>query len=303
MRRSTIVATSARAMARKSAAEREGCPVEVAVRREPAVIEHDGVVDGRGELVAGDRLDVLQRVPGRSVHLGRAAHGVRVLDSGVVVAVRRDDGRAGEERPQVGRAHLLARLGPQGHDVGSEGLVGAEEALHAHRPGQVGGVQEATGVEAGQHEHAEHPVGPVDQREPFLGLELQRGHAAGGERGAPVHDIATDLDEALAEQHEGDVGQGSEVATAAERAVLGHDGCEAAVQQVDELFGQHGRARRCGPSPTCAPAGGSSPAPPRARRAGPCRRRAIARVRPGGGAGPRAAMWRLAIAPKPVETP
>ena len=89
----------------------------------------------------------------------------------------------------------------------ANGPVGAEQALHAHGRGHVRRPQQPGQVGAGQHEHAEHAVGAVDQRQPLLGLE---GQVEGG----------------------GDVGEGRQVAAAAERAELGDLGQPPVVEQV-----------------------------------------------------------------------
>ena len=68
----------------------------------------------------------------------------------------------------VGGRLGLARLGPQLLQVGGEHGVGAEQALDAHRRRHVGGHEQLAQIGDRQHEHAEHAVGAVDQREPLL---------------------------------------------------------------------------------------------------------------------------------------
>ena len=109
-----------------------------------------------------------------------------------------------------------------------------------HRRRHVGEREQAVEVVDRQHEHPEDAVGAVDQRQPLLGAEHDRLEAGGGERLAGRRDVAVaSVDLALADQHQRAVGERRQVAARTERAVLGHDGREAGVEQrqlqVDEL--------------------------------------------------------------------
>ena len=118
---------------------------------------------------------MIDRVAQCTGDLGRAPQRVGVLHALIVFAVRRRDPRAGEQRDEVRRAHRLARVGSQGvEELGKVCLVGPEERLDAHRRGDVGRGRERAQVCEGEHEHAQHPVGPVDEGEPLLRLESQR---------------------------------------------------------------------------------------------------------------------------------
>ena len=156
------------------AGERDGRTVEVPARFDPTVRQHHRVVDRGMQFVVGDALRVGQRVPRRAGDLGSAPQRVRVLDARVTVAVARDDLRAAEQREQVVRARRLPGLGPERDEVGRERAVGAEQRLDRHRRGDVGDAEQIGEVGAGEHEHPEHPVGPVDQRQALLGAQLER---------------------------------------------------------------------------------------------------------------------------------
>ena len=56
--------------------------------------------------------------------------------------------------------------------------------------GDVGDAQQHVEVGERQHEHAEHPVGAVDQRQALLGPQRERCDAGGGERGGAVDERA-----------------------------------------------------------------------------------------------------------------
>ena len=93
--------------------------------------------------------------------------------------------------------------------------------------------QQDVEVGEGQHEHAEHPVGAVDQRQPLLGLQRRAAPTpAAASAAAPVDERAVGQPRlALAEQDERRRRERSEVTAGAERAVLAHDGRDAGVEQ------------------------------------------------------------------------
>ncbi len=158
--------------------------VEVAVGLDATVLgKHHRVVDGRGELSRGDQRGVVDGVPGGAVHLRRAAQRVGVLHAVAVrPAVARDDAGVREQPRQVGRGGRLSRVRAQRLQVGGEDPVGRELRLDAHRGRDVGGLEKHPQVGDREDEHAEHPVGAVDERQPLLGLQLDRRQAGLAQR-------------------------------------------------------------------------------------------------------------------------
>ena len=157
----------------------------------------------------------------------------------------------------------------------------------------------------GQDQHAEHAVGAVDQRQALLLGE--HAPASSPAAAAPrrrqqfavgVAHLAFARSRASAH-----VRQRRQVAGAAERPVLVHDRGDARVEAGRRRPARSPGARRCGRSPAWTAAAASSPARPPVRPRRPTPRRAsesgcaAAAVRISGG------MWRVASAPKPVETP
>ena len=101
--------------------------------------------------------------------------------------------------------------------IGGERAVGAEECLHAHGGGDVGRRQQAGGVLDGEQEHAQHPVGAVDEGDALLGLQGDRRQSGRRERRPGVLDrTGRGGDLALADQRERDVSERSQVAAGAE---------------------------------------------------------------------------------------
>ena len=155
-----------------------------------------------------------------------------------------------------------------------------------------------------QHQHAEHAVGAVDQRQALLGGQLDRRQAGGGERVGGRHQGAVGVaDLALAHQRERAVRQRRQVAGAAERAVLVHHRRDAVGEQVRPAAARSPGVRRCGRSPASRAAAASAPRTTSRSTSGPdpaacdrtSERCSCARISVG--------MCRVASAPKPVEMP
>ena len=62
--------------------------------------------------------------------------------------------------------------------VGGEYAVVAEHAFHAHRGGDIRGLEQQAQIGDGHTQHAEHAVGAVDQRQSFLLFQID-GRDAG----------------------------------------------------------------------------------------------------------------------------
>ncbi len=127
---------------------------------------------------------------------------------------------------------------PERLQLGREHPVGGELALHRHRRGDVGGAQQHPQVGDREHQHPEHAVGAIDEREALLRDQLDRGEAGGGERlgGGPQRAVGV-VHRALAHQRERAVRERGEVAGAAERAVLRHYRRDAGREQPGEQLG------------------------------------------------------------------
>ena len=122
-------------------------------------------------------------------------------------------------------------------EVGLERAIGAQQRLDRHRRGDVGGSEQQLGVRARKGEHAEHAVGAVDERQPFLGLELQGFQPCGLERRGSRYSAAFAGNYlALADQCEGHACQRREVAAAAYGAVSRDDRRELRVEGRDQGF-------------------------------------------------------------------
>ena len=119
-------------------------------------------------------------------------------------------------------------------------------------------------VVEGEDEHAEDPVGAVDQRQPLLGRSTSGVSPARPARRPrrPARPASPPRPRRSAPARSG---RGRQVAARAERAVLGHDRREAGVEQ-GELQVDHLGARPSGPWPGCGRAAAASPAPPRLDR-------------------------------------
>ena len=299
VRRSLMLARSATAIARKSSTYPTGAPWKLPLDSTRPSSVTTGLSIAAASSRVRDQRGVGQRVPRGARDLGRAAQRVGVLHAGVLGAAVGSHERALLEQPPDVRGGVsLAGLRPQRLQVVGEHAVGAEQALDAHRDGDVGDRQQVAQVGDRQREHAEHPVGAVDQREALLLVEGdRRQHVAGLAQVA-----AGGAHRALPHQRQRAVRERREVAAAAERAVLVHDGRDLRVE--------HRRVGAGRLHPHAGPARGEGGEPQQHQRAdhlaldlGAGARR-VERIRlrwswmrfSGG-------MCSVASAPKPVETP
>ena len=126
----------------------------------------------------------------------------------------------------------------QGEQFGPEGLVGALQRLHRHGRGHIGGLEQPVEVGAGQAQDAEHPVRPVRERQPLLGFEHEGGQPGRLQRPGRLAPALSVDHLPLADQSQGHVGEGGQVAAAPERAVLTNDGDDAMVEERDQAGNQ-----------------------------------------------------------------
>ena len=131
---------------------------------------------------------------------------------------------------------LLAWVGSDPVQLGDEHGVGTQQSLDAHRRREIGRAQQLGRVDGRQHEHREHSVGAVDESQALLYVERERRHASGREHRCGRPPVAVDPYLSFSHQHERDMGKGREITAAAERAVLEHNGCDAAVEQVEKTL-------------------------------------------------------------------
>ncbi len=221
--------------------ETERGAVEVAGRLDPAVRQHHRVVDDRDELPGGGDADEVERVPRRPGDLRRTPDGICVLHRvGQVVPVRVHDRGVLQQPVDVRGRGGLSRVRPDRVQFGEEGPLRAEHRLGGQRGGHVRHGEQVRRVRDGQQQHAEHPVGAVDQRQPLLGGQLQRAQAGrvqgfgGGHPGAVLAHHP-----ALAEQHDRAVGEGRQVTGGAQRAVFRDPRGDAVIEQVDQALREH----------------------------------------------------------------
>ena len=185
--------------------------------------------------VAGEKVDlerlrrdgdpgVVEGVPAGAEDLRGAAQRVGILDPGVGDEVGRHHARAGQNAAHVGGRGGLAGVRSEGGQFGQEGLIGAQQSLDRHGGRHVGCRQEAGRIGAGQAQDAEHSVGAVGQRQALLGFQYQGGDAGGSQGVGGGDPLAVGVDDlALPGERQGHMREGSQVAAAAQGAVLAND--------------------------------------------------------------------------------
>ena len=147
--------------------------VEVAVGLDATVLEHHRVVDGGRQLARRHQRRVVDGVAGRAVHLRRAAQRVGVLHPVAVgpAVARHDAGvrraaacRFAAEAAWPGCGRSACRSAAKTRSV-REQRPRRSSPRRCRRP-----CSSIAQVGDRQHQHAEHPVGAVDERQPLLGL-------------------------------------------------------------------------------------------------------------------------------------
>ena len=139
-------------------------------------------------------------------------------------------------------------MGTQGLQVGGENSVDAAESLDSHGGGQVSRRDEDVEVGEGHDQLAEHTVGPVDEGQPLLLTQRDRGQSGLGKTSGGV-DLTTvgGQDSPFPGEDEGTVGQRGEVARTPKGPVFPDDRHQPRVEQVsvgsDDLRAHAGVAR------------------------------------------------------------
>ena len=205
-------------------------PVAIGARvDDPAAGEDERIVRRRVELDVEHAPELIERIADGAVHLRDATERVRVLDlvGGAVMGLL-----------QTAVAQEVAHLGRDGDLPGmrsrqlvgrGEGDVRAEQCLDRLRGRDARGADQAIRVGQEQRGERAHHLGPVEQREPFLRLQLQRLQPGGGQGLARRQDSTAHLDLAPSDQRQGEMGERRQVAGRTEAPLLRHD-------RVDALF-------------------------------------------------------------------
>ncbi len=166
--------------------ERQRLAVEVAARHDRTRREDERVVGGGVDLDPQDALELRQRVARRAMDLRHAAQAVRVLEPMIEVgAVRLPDLAVAQELAKVACRRDLPGVWPRGDQRLLERGAGSEHRLEAHGADDVGGQRQAQRIVMGQAADATHELGPVEERQPFLGAELERFEARARQRRRP----------------------------------------------------------------------------------------------------------------------
>ena len=235
--------------------QRQRLAVEVAAADHLSRREDEWVVGRRVDLDAEDALELRQRVASGAVDLRHASEAVGVLHAVLGIgAMGRPDLAVRQQRAQVPGRCDLPRMRARGDQLLREGGAGAEHRLEAHRADDVGGQRQPNGVVVSERANPGHELGPVEQRQAFLCLQLDRLERGARQRlGSAARAGTVDGRLALPDEHERDVGQRREVARRAETATRRDDRMDRRVQhrdeEVDDLDSHAGEPDRQGVRP------------------------------------------------------
>ena len=209
---------------------------------DPATREDERVVGRRVELDVEDAPQVVERVAHRAVDLRDAAERVRVLHLVVVPVVAGLERAVAEEVPKLGGDGDLARMRPGELVRGGERHIRAQQGLDAHRPDDARGPDQSVRVGQDERPDRTHHLGPVEERQAFLGLERQRLEAGFAQRQHRRHERAADLHLAPADEGQRQVRERREVPGRPDAPLLGDDRMDAQAQEVEEAIDEQGPA-------------------------------------------------------------
>ena len=136
---------------------------------------------------------------------------------------------AGQQRAVVLGHVDLARLATQRMDARVERAVAAAGGVHRQRAHHQRGFQHRLKAQQRMQRQRGAGLRAVDQRQPFLGPQHQRGDAGGGQRLGSRLALAIHPHLAFAEQGQRHVGQRRQIARGAHRALAGHVRAQAGV--------------------------------------------------------------------------
>ena len=140
------------------------------------------------------------------------------------MAVRFADLAAFEQLAQVRGGGDLAAMRARGMDALVESCRCSEQGFERHGSGEIGELGHAEGARRAQAAHGcGHGLGAIEQRESFLGFEVN-GAMPASRRAQRPDALALVEDFAFADQGEGEVGERREVAAGADRALDGMTG-------------------------------------------------------------------------------
>ncbi len=104
--------------------------------------------------------------------------------------------------------------------------------------GDVGGQRQVDGSAHQQRAHADHQGGAVEQGQPFLGAQGQRGQPGLSQGFGSAHALAGHVGFPFADEDKGQMGQGGQVSAGAQAALAGDAGVDAGVEQIQQPLHQ-----------------------------------------------------------------
>ena len=214
---------------------RDGLAMEVAAGDDLAGIgEDDRVVRDRADLDRQDLRGVRQRVAEGSVYLRGAPERVGILDQVPTFAMRGHDLAICQQPPEIRRRCRLPGMGTETLEALVEGAIGAKDGLDGHRGSDIRRLGQQLRPMGRKGTQRQHPLCAVYERDPLLRLQRQWFQPGAAESNCCSHRNALEGDPALTDQWQGQVRERREVAGGSKRALLGHDGEDLAVQELDQ---------------------------------------------------------------------
>ena len=116
---------------------------------------------------------MIEHAAHRAMHLRHAAQAIRILHPRIVQPMRLADLALLHQRPQMRRRGDLPRMRPRLMDARIERRRGAPQSFQRHSPRQIEEPHHALRSKKAQPANRSHRLRAVQQRQPFLRLQLQ----------------------------------------------------------------------------------------------------------------------------------
>ena len=176
------------------------------------------------------RADKGQGIAHSAQHLGRAAEGIGVLHPGRGI----DQLAAAEQTAHVGRAHLLATMVAHRVEPGIKGTRHRLCRLQAHGHGELGVPDQILGIDQGQTGQRRRDRRAVVEGQSLLGRQPDRLQARLSHRLERGQTFALVAGLALADERQGQVREGGQIAAGTHRSLLGDQRVHAPIQHLHQ---------------------------------------------------------------------
>ncbi len=196
--------------------------------------EDERVVRRRVEFDVEHAPEVVEGIADRPMDLRHAAQRVGILDLVGTDVMGTLEAAAPQEVAHLGRDLDLARVRSGQLVGGRERDVRAQQGFDRQGGGDACRSDESVGIRQQQGTDGGHHLGPVEQGEPFLGLQGQRFQAGLAQGDQARDDLAVELHPAPADERQGEMRERGQVAGRTHAPLLRNERMDPKAQEVEQ---------------------------------------------------------------------